>query len=289
MIGPLPYIGGKRRLAPTIAALLPPHVTYVEPFAGGAQVFFHKHPSAVEVLNDIDDEIVNFLRVCQHHASELTRWLRYAVASRRLHEWFTHLDPTLLTDVQRAARFLYLQKNSFGGRLTRRSFHYAVAKRQNYTPARLPEILRRAAARLEAVQLERLPYEQILQRYDRPTTCFYLDPPYVGRTLYRSNFTDEDFFTLAERLRRIQGTFLLSINDHPVSRSAFAGFHCRTLSLAYTSNRQVPHVTELLFANYAIDASVMTGGADSGTRPAAPTTAGASSRAAAAASSPAGT
>jgi DNA adenine methylase len=270
MIGPLPYIGGKRRLARTIASLLPPHLAYVEPFAGGAQVFFHKSPSPVEVLNDIDDEIVNFLRVCQHHAAELTRWLRFAVASRRLHEWFAREDPTLLTDVQRAARFLYLQKNSFGGRLTRRSFHYAVAHRQNYTPARLPEILHRTATRLERVQLERLPYEDVLRRYDRPTTCFYLDPPYVGRALYRSNFSDADFFTLGERLRDLKGKFLLSLNDHPVSRAAFAAFQCRTMALPYTSNRHVPHVTELLFANYDLGSAVTTAGAGSGTRPAAP-------------------
>src|SRR5438270_9322376 len=115
MIGPLAYIGGKRRLAPQIVALLPPHVTYVEAFAGGAQVFFHKNPSRVEVLNDLDAEVFNFLRVCQSHAPELTRWLRYAVSSRRLFDLFATQAVETLTDIQRAARFLYLQKNCFGG------------------------------------------------------------------------------------------------------------------------------------------------------------------------------
>src|ERR1051325_9460809 len=99
MIGPLSYIGGKRRLAPLIIRLLPAHVTYVEPFAGGAQVFFHKAPSAVEVLNDWDCEIVNFLRVCQHHSEELIRCLRFAVASRRLFALFSSQSVETLTDV----------------------------------------------------------------------------------------------------------------------------------------------------------------------------------------------
>ena len=50
MIGPLSYIGGKNRLATRLISLFPKHTTYVEPFAGGAQVFFHKEPSAVEVV-----------------------------------------------------------------------------------------------------------------------------------------------------------------------------------------------------------------------------------------------
>lgn len=67
MRGPIPYLGGKSRLAERLIALFPPHTTYVEPFAGGAQVFFHKEPSKVEVLNDLDGELVNFLRICQLH------------------------------------------------------------------------------------------------------------------------------------------------------------------------------------------------------------------------------
>ncbi len=252
MIGPLPYVGGKRRVANAIAALLPPHVTYVEPFAGGAQVFFHKAPSRVEVLNDLDGDVVNFLRVCQHHAEELIRWLRHAVASRALFEWFARLDPAALTDVQRAARFLYLQKNAFGGRTHGRHFHYAVEGRQNYSPVRLPAVLRAAAARLADVQLEQRPYGEVLARYDRPGTCFYLDPPYVRRALYRHNLADADFFALADRLRKIRGAFLLSINDHPVARAAFAGFHCRPLRLPYTASRAVPTAVELLFANFEL-------------------------------------
>src|SRR5574340_924784 len=119
MIGPLAYIGGKRSLAQRVIALLPEHTAYVEPFAGGAQVFFHKEPSKVEVLNDLDGEIVNFFRVCQQHYEELLRSFRFSLVSRKWFDLFKATDPATLTDVQRAARYLYLLKGSFASLVVR--------------------------------------------------------------------------------------------------------------------------------------------------------------------------
>src|SRR5207253_9833203 len=122
MIGPLSYIGGKRSLAKRVIALFPKHTTYVEAFAGGAQVFFHKQPSKVEVLNDLDGEIVNFFRVCQSHHQELVRYVHFVVVSRKWYEILAKTPTQGLTDVQRAARFFYLQKNSFGGLVVRQNY-----------------------------------------------------------------------------------------------------------------------------------------------------------------------
>jgi DNA adenine methylase len=250
VIGPLCYIGGKRRVARQLVALLPPHTTYIEPFAGGAQVLFHKPESRVEVLNDVDGDIVNFFRVCQLHADELIRWMTYTIASRQLHRWYADQEPTLLTDIQRAARFLYLQKNSFGGLVRKRAYHYAVTKRSNFDPRRVASMLQATADRLARVQIEALPYQEVLTKYDRPTTLFYLDPPYIGRRLYRFNLAEEDFADLATRLSSLRGHFLLSINDCPLSRTLFGAFNCRPLSVTYTASRRVPIVQELLFSNY---------------------------------------
>src|ERR1041385_4774812 len=144
MIGPLPYIGGKNRLATKIISLLPEHTTYVEPFAGGAQVLFHKPPSNVEVLNDLDFDIVNFFRVCQWHYDELIRYLRYCLIGRKWHDLLANTRPETLTDIQRAGRFFYLQKNSFGGLILKQHYHFGVVQRPNYNPKRIPDILRAA-------------------------------------------------------------------------------------------------------------------------------------------------
>jgi DNA adenine methylase len=235
MIGPIPYIGGKNRLAKKIISMLPEHTTYVEAFAGGAQVLFHKPPSNVEVLNDLDFEIVNFFRVCQWHYDELVRYLRFCLASRRLHELHVKSDPAILTDIQRAGRFFYLQKNSFGGLILKQKFHYGIAQPSNYNPERIPEIIERTHKRLARVQIESLPYEQVLEKYDRPTTCFYLDPPYWGPKLYLFNFCDNDFMLLAERLARLKGRFILSLNDRPEVRQTFKSFRIEREEITYTA------------------------------------------------------
>lgn len=253
MIGPIPYIGGKNRLAAQIISLLPDHITYVEPFAGGAQVFFHKEPSKVEVLNDLDYEIVNFFRVCQSHYEELIRYLRFSIVSRR---WFSILqatDPATLTDIQRAARFLYLQKNAFGGLVVKQHFHYGITKVSNFNPTRIPIIIEAAHQRLANVQIESLPYEQILEKYDRPTTLFYLDPPYWDRKLYKFNFKEPDFLALAERLRRVAGKFVLSLDDHPKVREIFRAFHMQRTEIHYTAQRAAKQrYGELIITNFKV-------------------------------------
>jgi DNA adenine methylase len=253
MIGPLAYIGGKNRLASKIIELFPEHLTYVEPFCGGAQVFFRKAPSKVEVLNDLNEDIFNFLRVCQLHYEELVRYLRYAIVSRRLFDLFEKTAPETLTDIQRAVRFFYLQKNCYGGLVRRRNFCASVQDGSNYNPEKIPELISKVHERLLHTQLECLPYEDIFKKYDRASTFFYLDPPYFNKPYYRFNFVEEDYVRMAEILKSIKGKFLLSLNDMPEIRRIFSSFNIRTIDLVYTARKNAgKKYTELLIANYPI-------------------------------------
>jgi DNA adenine methylase len=253
MVGPLSYIGGKNRLARTIISLIPEHTTYVEPFCGGAQVFFHKEPSRVEILNDLNEDIFNFLRVCQFHHPELVRCLHYAIASRKWFELFEKTLPETLTDVQRAARFFFLQKNCYGGLVVRRNFTVSIEDGSNYNPASLPKLLERTRDRLLNVQLECLSYEKVIAKCDRPATFFYLDPPYFKRPHYKFNLEERDYVAMAELLKRIKGRFLLSLNDVPEVRKIFAGFRIKEIELVYTSQRKVgKRYRELLIGNFKL-------------------------------------
>ncbi|MGH9645073.1 MAG: DNA adenine methylase [Terriglobales bacterium] len=237
MIGPVSYVGGKRPLANRIIEILPVHTTYVEPFAGGAQVFFRKPPSKVEVLNDLDGDIVNLYRICQNHYEELLRYCRFLLVSRRWYELMKAADPAGLTDIQRAARHLYVLKNSYAGLVRNPNYIWHVVQPPGFNLERLPQLLENTHKRLERVQIENLPYEEVLRRFDRAATLFYLDPPYYNRKLYRFNLEPADFEKLAERLGKIRGKFVLSLNDVPEVRALFRRFHIQGVELPYTAQK----------------------------------------------------
>lgn len=77
----------------------------------------------------------------------------------------------------------------------------------------------------------------MLARFDRPDTLFYLDPPYFGRSLYRYNLSAEDFATVAQRLEKLRGKFILSLNDVPEVRALFHQFDIQSVELAYTAQK----------------------------------------------------
>jgi|SRR5579859_1219989 len=256
MAGPLSYIGGKNRLAKRVIEIFPEHLTFVEAFAGGAQVFFRKEPSKIEVLNDLDGEIVNFYRVCQQHHEELLRYFKFVVVSRTWFDLLKRSDPSTLTDIQRAARYLYLLRNCFASLILNPSYHRNVVQPPSFNLSGLPELIENAHKRLERVQLECAPYEEVIGRFDRNTTLFYLDPPYWGRQLYRHNLGEADFEKLAGQLKKIRGKFILSLNDVPEVRKLFEGFHIEGVELHYTAQKSAgKRYKEVLIMNFKPKAS----------------------------------
>ncbi len=234
--------GGKRRLAARIIQRLAamPHRTYVEPFVGMGGLFFRRPERApAEVINDISTDVANLFRVLQRHYVPLMDLLRWQITSRAEFERLLAAQADTLTDLERAARFLYLQRVSFGGKVLGRSFGVSPRAPARFDVAKLAGILEAVHERLSAVVIERLPYGALIDRYDRSETLFYLDPPYAGsEAMYGPGvFEEADFRRLAKQLRRLRGTFLLSLNDTPLVRDAFAGFAMEEVEVAYSISR----------------------------------------------------
>ncbi|WGS50865.1 DNA adenine methylase [Paraburkholderia sp. D15] len=230
----IPWIGGKRRLADHLIPRFPAHDCYVEVFAGGAALYFMRPPAKVEVINDINGELVNLYRVVQHHLEEFVRTFKWALTSRQVFKWLQDTIPETLTDIHRAARFYYLQQNCFGGKVEGQSFGTATTAPPGLNLLRLEENLSAAHLRLSNAYIENLDWKQCIDRYDRPHTLFYLDPPYFETEGYGVPFAFSEYEEMARKLRTIKGRAIVSLNDHPAIRSAFEGFHIETVDIKYT-------------------------------------------------------
>lgn len=250
----IPWIGGKRRLADKLIPLFPAHECYVELFCGGAALYFLRQvPAGCEVLNDINGDLINLYRVVQHHLEEFVRQFKWALTSRQVFEWLQDTPPETLTDIQRAARFFYLQQHAFGGKVNGQSFGTATT-----APAinllRIEETLSSAHLRLAAgTTIENLPWTACLEKYDRPHTFFYADPPYWQTEGYGVPFPWEEYEKLAQAMRCSKGRVMLSINDHPDIRRCFDGLTFHELSIKYSvaNNQSRPKESgELVITNY---------------------------------------
>jgi DNA adenine methylase len=237
-----PYIGGKRNLAGRLVELIEtiPHVTYAEPFVGMGGVFLRRRQAPrSEVINDLSGDVAGFFRVLQRHYIAFLDMLRFQVTSRREFERLRASYPATLTDLERAARFLYLQRTAFGGKVSGRNFGVAVERPGRFDVTRLQPMLEALHERLAGVVIECLPYGEFIARYDRPGTLFYLDPPYEGSEddYGEGLFGRADFEALAEQLAGIKGRFVLSINDTKPVRAAFKAFSMAPVETIYTLSK----------------------------------------------------
>jgi len=251
-----PYIGGKRALARRLIALInaTPHQTYAEVFVGMGGVFLRRdrRPTA-EVINDWSEDVSTFFRVVQHHYVPFLEYMRHQVTSRAGFEKLLALEPASLTDIQRSARFLYLQRLAFGGKVSGRHFGIDPGRGARFDVTKLGPMIDAVHERLAGVVIERLQWADFVARYDRPGTLFYLDPPYFGcEGDYGPALFDRGQFELmADQLGQIKGRFILSLNDHPEVRRIFAAFDFQQEDLTYTvgGGGKAKRVSELIITN----------------------------------------
>ena len=249
---PAAWIGGKRTLAPRLVKLIEEtaHQMYAEPFVGMGGVFFRRRRvPRCEVINDRSGDVVNLFRILQRHYPQFMDTLKFQVTSRREFERLKACDPATLTDLERAARFIYLQKLAFGGKVEGRNFGVQRDGGARFNLTRLAPLLEDVHERLSGVIIENLDWHDFIDRYDRPGVLFYLDPPYWGNEedYGLGMFGREQFERMAERLRRLQGAFILLINNRPEVRDLFKDFAQDVVDLSYSiSARQHTAASELI-------------------------------------------
>ena len=228
---PFKWVGGKSRLRKSIIPLIPEHKCYVEPFGGAAWVLFGKPSSPIEVLNDIDEELINFFRVVRRQPEELIASFDLELASRSEFRRLAEVDSQSLSDVERAHRFYYLIMAGWGGEARYPRFQTSASDggHGNRLIGALKSLRRRIEPvhnRLKTVIIENLDWSECIDRYDRPTSFLYLDPPYPRNGAnYKHNMRlMAEHSAIAERLGRVRGKWMLSSYDTDEVRANFRDY-----------------------------------------------------------------
>jgi DNA adenine methylase len=235
---PISWFGGKTRLAPAIAARLPPHGHYVEPFGGSLAVLLAKPRSAMETVSDLDGSLMAFWRVLRDRPAELERACALTPHARAELALAAELDG--LDDLERARRVWVRLTQGRSGQL-----HHLTGWRHYQDPngSSLPmpaylgayaARLAPAAARLSGVSLERLPALDLVARYGRHRDVLvYADPPYLDETRATSGSNsypcemraEGDHRELAGALRACHAAVVLSGYGSPLYAELYEGWH----------------------------------------------------------------
>lgn len=245
------WIGGKRKLAKRLVARINAieHDSYVEPFVGMGGVFLRRdRRPPCEVINDWSEDVSTLFRVIQRHFAPFVEMIRFQISSRANFEKLAATDPVTLTDLERSARFLYLQRLAFGGKVEGRNFGISSGLGARFDITKIVPMIEALHERLAAVTIERLPWQALIARWDRPGTLFYLDPPYHGceRDYGAGMFGRDEFAAMAAQLASIRGRFIMSINDHPEIRDLFAAFTIEEVDTSYSVGGKTKPVQELV-------------------------------------------
>ena len=257
---PAPWLGGKRNLAKLITPIIDatPHSTYAEPFVGMGGIFLRRQlrPRA-EIINDRGRDVANLFRILQRHYPQFLDTLKFQLTTRAEFNRLVDTRPDTLTDLERAARFLYLQRTAFGGKVSGRNFGVSIDRLARFNLTTLEPMLEDLHERLSGVVIECLDYAEFITRYDSAGTLFYLDPPYWGceADYGKGLFSSAEFARMAAQFRRIKGRFLLSINDVPEIREIFSGFQMVEVSTTYSVGKKQgsrDKRAELLVGNFEV-------------------------------------
>ncbi|MCZ4258571.1 DNA adenine methylase [Sulfitobacter sp. G21635-S1] len=249
---PLRWHGGKWRIAPWIIDLMPPHHAYIEPFGGGGSVLMRKDRVQLEIYNDLDGSLVDFMLCVRDSPDELIRAVAATPFARTVFEGECPDDPLL-----KAVHFLCRSHMGHGSSGNGRATGFrAAGRRAGSLPvhnwADMPWVLRETAERLRGVVIENRPAARIIEDHDEASALFYLDPPYLPETRdtgadYRCEMTCSEHEALLNRILAVQGKVLISGYDSELYRDVLSDWRAETLE---TVGDRACKRTEVIWANF---------------------------------------
>ena len=256
---PFAYYGGKTTLAPQIAAMLPAHDHYVEPFAGSLAVLLAKKPSRAETVNDLDGDLMTFWRVLRDRPDEL-EWV-CALTPHSRAELEIAKDLAVEDELELARRVFVRLTQSRANSMKQTGWRYGrtINKVMATHTVDLVRHVAPAAWRLRNVSLENRDALDVIRDYGtEPSVCLYVDPPYLGETRainYRVEMTaDDQHEAFAQACHDAKASVVISGYDSPLYDRLFDGWHRVELKAPTTLSGDTDRV-EVLWVNRSLAGS----------------------------------
>ena len=257
---PFAYYGGKTRLAKQIIELIPTDTsTYVEPFAGSLAVLLRKQPHTYEVVNDLDSRLVGFWRTLRDRPDELQHALTNTPYSRAEFEHVLSVIDNPCEPVEFARRVFVILRQSRKRSTSATKGNFRASGGQPTGPGNafsnsvdsFPGI----AERLRSVVIENTDALDLIERWDKPDTIMYLDPPYVGETRTARDYTVEnasvDFHErLIDKIANAKARIILSGYDHEVYGTLREWTRVSARAGTGSTSARTRYATETLWVNF---------------------------------------
>ncbi len=243
------WVGGKKILRKEIVKRFPSNYAeykYVEVFGGAGWVLFYKDISKFEVYNDINGELVNLFRCVKYHPEALEKELEFILNSREVFNRFKTCNFEHMTDIQRAARYLYLIRASYSAKMG----SFGVKSRDILNI----EVLNNVHKRLSGTVIENKSFPDIIKYFNKEDVLLYLDPPYHNTEYFydtgKFDFNEEKHILLRDMLEEFKGKFILSYNDDEFVKDLYKDFKIDVVSRPNNLLCTRKEFKELIIRNY---------------------------------------
>jgi DNA adenine methylase len=239
MNSPFRYAGGKFYARGQILPLLPKHKFYVEPFSGGASIFFAKEKTE-SWLNDIDEGLMNCLIHIRDFPTELAARVCKQPATKERHNYFKN-EYRPRTPLDLAVRWYFLNRTSYSGIMNMQNCYFGYGDKFSMRPENWTRNIARTSEKLQGVRLTSMDFVDVIRESPKNSLLF-IDPPYFKADqskFYTHSFLIEDHMRLVDVLksekRRVK--FFLTYDDCEEVRDMYSFCDMSTAEWNYTINR----------------------------------------------------
>jgi len=216
--------GNKTPILKNIIELVPPHRIYCEPFVGSGVVFFNLPKADISILNDLDKDVYDRLRLLQKAPLDITKYENDLNTLEKIKNFYIHHNNTV-NDL-----LIYHKISAcsgFNGKPVQNVKHIY----NSHYPEYFLNHLKYYKQMLKGVKITNKDYIKIILKYDSPDTFFFIDPPYENSNKSFYADIDMDYNVMSFLLHNIKGKFLLTINDSPNIRKIFKGFKIKKINV----------------------------------------------------------